>query len=158
MIKDAINLADKYQTLRQITTAFNKSFVDLSAASVHKIEFDAWYSTAFTDILGTKQRASKDDGAALGEIARTCQAEVGEQILNKLKSASTQTVAAFVISCTKEDLDLAPPAPANLVQSALEGMWDDFQYAQPQRTYGASVEALNQHELAEIVDLTEKHS
>lgn len=156
-MKDTVNLADKYRLLRQLTQAFNKSLVDLSAADKYKTEFDTWQSTAFADVVGTQVRASKDDGAVLGEIARTCQPEVCEQILRKLSSASTQTIAAFVISSTKTNSDIPLPTQYAFVETALEQLWEDFRYAEPARTYGATVEALNQHELADIIDMTNKH-
>lgn len=157
MIKDNVNLADKCRLLQSITQAFNERFVELSAAHKYEEEFENWYTTAFTDILGTQQRATKDDGRVLGETARTCQPEVSEQILGKLKSASTQTVAAFVISLTKEDPDLEAPRQSTIVQDALDLLGENFEYSEPVRTHGAPVEGLNQHELADITDLTKKH-
>lgn len=158
MIDKAVNLADKYKLLRMITQAFRKNPVDMLDAAEHKTQFDSWYSLAFKNILKTQQRATKDDGAALGEIARTCQTDVHDQILSKLDSASTQTVVAFVLAFTRDNSRLNSPAQMDYLKKVFQKLWNNFQYAQALRTHGATVDALNGQELVEIVDLTKRYS
>lgn len=158
MTRNAVNLADKYQLLEKITEAFHKHTVDTPDAGDHKAEFNFWYKVAFKDILDTQQRATKDDGAALGEIARRCQDDVRDVFLSKLDAASTQTIAAFILSYSQDNTGLDSQAQSHCLQEYLDKLWQDFRYARAIRTYSATVEALNHYELADITDLTKRHS
>lgn len=51
MIRNAVNLADKYQLLEKITEAFHKNFIETPDAADHEAEFSFWYKVAFKDIL-----------------------------------------------------------------------------------------------------------
>lgn len=157
MIKKASNIADEYQLLQRITQAFDKQPFDTPDVADGRSQVDCWYVEAFTDILDTKERATKDDGAALGEIARTYQADVQDKILNKLDPAGTQTIAAFLLIFARENPVLEVSAQTSYLQKSLEKLWHGFRYAQAIQTYGATVEALTEYELADTMDLTKKY-